>query len=176
MYRSLLFKYKQMATTTARPSTVSQITTADQVAWNVTSAPGGYADKYACGTQQPLEAVPGVGSVYGRKNTGKLLWQGYSTTATGTLTAIQIRVYADKKSRVQDNTIQLTVDGTVVGANLASAIAGNSHLYTAEIPAGITLATVNRLGVITQYQSNTTIPHRDHCNVDTVWLELTYTP
>jgi len=165
-----------MATTTAKPRTVSQTSTVDQVAWDITNTPQGYADCYACGTQQPMEAVPGVGSVYGRKDTGQLLWQGYSTTASGTLTAIQIRVYADKRSRVQDKTIQLTVDGVATGANLASATAGNTHLYTAEIPTGITLATVNRLGVITQYQSNTTIPHRDHCTVDTVWLELTYTP
>lgn len=164
-----------MANLTLTPTRVTQTTASTEVAWNLTGNPGGREDYDRCGTVTPLTAVHGLQELYGRKNTGRLFWTGYQTTQTGTLTRIGIRIYADKRSRVQDHVIQLTVDGTATGSNLASADSGNDHLYTAAIPAGITLATVNRLGVLTQYKSGSQ-PHRDHCYVDTVWLELTYTP
>jgi hypothetical protein len=164
-----------MANLTLVPSRVTQTTTGSEVAWSVTGSPGGREDYYRCGTVSPLQAVSGLSALSETANTGRLYWSGYSTAQSGTLTAIKIRIYADKRSRVQDHTIQLTVDGTATGSNLARENSGNDSLYSASIPAGITLATVNRLGVLTQYKSGS-LPHRDHCYVDTVWLELTYTP
>ena len=162
----------RMATLILEPTRVTQNTGASQVAWSLTSAPQGREDYNRCGTVRALKTVSGISDT---ETTGELLWAGYSTTATGTLTAIQIRVYASKQSRIADHTIKLTVDGTATGSNLARADSGNDYLYSAVIPNGITLNTINRLGVLTQYR-NGAVPHCDHCYVDTVWLKLTYTP
>jgi hypothetical protein len=170
IYKPAALNTAIMASVTLYPSRVTQTTTGTEVGWSVTETPGGREDYRRCGTQDPLRTT-----LTATNSTGKLHWAGYSTTLTGTLTAVKIRVYADKRSRVQDHTIQLTVDGTATGSNLAVADSGNDHLYSAQLPTGITLDTVHRLGVLTQYKSGD-LPHLDHCYVDTVWLELTYTP
>ena len=89
------------------------------------------------------------------------------------VTAIQIKVYSDKRGRLLDKTIKLTVDGVAVGNNLASSSAGNVHTYTAAVPTDLTVSGISTLGVHTQYKSGTQ-PHEDTMTVDTVQLLITY--
>ena len=172
-----------MPTITVKPTALSQTTASGEVAWDLTSLPQ-YANDHTrgCSTQTPLTAVHGLNQLFGTQNTGVLTWSGYADTnavtsdgsTLATVTAIQIRVYADKRNRCQDRTIKLTVNGSAVGSNLAKEDSGNDHTYTAAVPADQTTGNISRLGVQTQYKSGT-MPHRDHMTVDTVHLVITYT-
>ena len=169
-----------MPTHTAKPQTVTQTVTGDQIRWNIDgNAVNANDSQRACSTSEPLTAVHGVGQLFGTGSTAVLHWSGYADTEAdvgegGTaVTGIAIRVYSDKRNRCLDKHIKLTVNGTAVGNNLAKATAGNDHTYTAAVPAGTTLGTIHRLGVETQYKSGDR-PHRDNMTVDTVHLVITY--
>ena len=172
-----------MPTHTAKPQTVTQTVTGDQIRWNIDgNAVNANDSQRACSTSEPLKAVHGVGQLLGTGSTAVLKWSGYSdtndVTADGStlapVTAIKIRVYSDKRNRCLDKTIKLTVNGSAVGNNLAKSDAGNDHTYTASVPAGQTMGNISRLGVETQYKSGTR-PHSDNMTVDTVHLVITYT-
>ena len=172
-----------MPTHTAKPQSVTQTVTGDQIRWDIEGdARNANDSQRACSTSEPLTAVHGVGKLFGTGSTGVLKWSGYSDTNDVTsdgrtlapVTAIQIRVYSDKRNRCLDKHIKLTVNGVAVGNNLAKATAGNDHTYTAAVPAGQTMGNISRLGVETQYKSGDR-PHRDNMTVDTVHLVITYT-
>ena len=171
-----------MPTVICKPTTLTQTTASSEVAWDLTNLPHSENDHTrGCSTQTPLTAVHGLDQLFGTQNTGVLTWSGYpdnnavtddgSTLAT--VTAISIRVYADKRNRCQDRTIKLTVNGTAVGANLAKEDSGNDHTYTAAVPTDLTVSGIDTLGVDTQYKSGTQ-PHQDMMTVDTVQLLITY--
>ena len=170
-----------MPTVTRSPYTVTQTTTGDQVSWQLTATPWTVNDHNKCGLTAPLRAVHNLADLTETGNSGVLRWSGYrnisAVTADGStvapVTAIQIRVYADKRNRCQDRTIKLTVNGTAVGANLAKEDSGNDHTYTAAVPTDLTVSGIDTLGVDTQYKSGTQ-PHQDMMTVDTVQLLITY--
>ena len=170
-----------MPTVTRSPYTVTQTTTADQVEWQLTATPWTLNDHNKCGLTAPLRAVHNLANLSGTGNSGTLHWSGYrnisAVTSDGStvapVTAIQIRVYSDKRGRLLDRTIKLTVDGAAVGANLAKSTAGNTHTYTAAVPTDLTVASISTLGVDTEYKSGTQ-PHQDTMTVDTVQLLITY--
>ncbi len=166
-----------MATIICRPSSLTQTTTADQVEWNLTGLPQHENDaSRGCGTKTPLTAVHGVGKLFDTQKTGVLAWSGYrNPDVLGVITNIEIRVFADKRNRCQDNSIKLTVNGSAVGSNLAKADSGNDHTYTAAVPTGFTSTLdIDKFGVETQYKSGN-VPHQDNMTVDTVHLIITYT-
>ena len=169
-----------MATVIYRPHRVAQTTTGSQSAWTLnpaTWAPDG--NMCSCG---PLRAIAlPDGTLTDRTESGLLEYSSYRTHAqpTGTLTGIELLVYAHKQSRVLDLTVQLKLDGTLIGNNRASDSADGYAVYggTADMwGTTITLSSMPTLSVILQYQSNKTIPHRDTVYVDTAWLRLTHTP
>ena len=171
-----------MPTVICKPTTLTQTTASSEVAWDLTNLPHSENDHTrGCSTQTPLTAVHGLDQLFGTQNTGVLTWSGYPDTnavtndgsTLATVTAISIRVYADKRNRCQDRTIKLTVNGSAVGNNLAKEDSGNDHTYTATVPAEQTTGNISRLGVQTQYKSGV-MPHRDHMTVDTVHLIITY--
>ena len=170
-----------MPTRTLAPYTVTQTTTGSEVAWQLTSTPWTVNDHNRCGLTAPLRAVHNLADLSGTGNSGTLHWSGYANisavTADGStvspVTAIQIKVFADKRGRLRDRTIRLTVNGSAVGTNLASSSAGNTHTYTAAVPGNLTVSGISTLGVDTQYQSGTQ-PHEDMMTVDTVQLLITY--
>ena len=166
-----------MATIICRPSTLTQTTTADQVEWNLTGLPQHENDaSRGCGTKTPLTAVHGLNQLFGTQSTGTLTWAGYrNPEILGSVTKIEIRVYADKRNRCLDHTIKLTKDGAATGSNLATSTSGNDHTYTAAVPTGVTSTLhIDQLGVQTQYKSGN-VPHQDNMTVDTVHLIVTYT-
>ena len=166
-----------MATIVCKPTTLTQSTTADQVEWALSGLPQHENDaSRGCGTKTPLTAVHGLNQLFGTQSTGTLTWAGYrNPDVVGSITAIEIRVYADKRNRCRDHTIKLTKDGAAVGSNLATSTSGNDHTYTAVIPTGITSTLhIDQLGVQTQYKSGN-VPHKDNMTVDTVHLIVTYT-
>ena len=170
-----------MPTVTRSPYSVTQTTTGDQVEWQLTSTPWTLNDHNKCGLTAPLKAVHNLAELSGTGNSGTLHWSAYRDIAAVTsdgstvapVTAIQIRVYSDKRGRLRDRTIKLTVDGAAVGNNLASSSAGNIHTYTAAVPTNLTVNSISTLGVHTQYKSGTQ-PHQDTMTVDTVQLLITY--
>ena len=152
-----------------------------EVSWQLTTTPWTVNDHNRCGLTAPLGAIHNLADLSGQNNSGILHWSGYrnisAVTADGStvapVTAIEIRVFADKRNRLQDRTIQLTVNGSAVGTNLAQSTAGNLHTYTAAVPANLTVGGISTLGVDTQYRSGTQ-PHQDTMTVDTVQLLITY--
>ena len=170
-----------MPTVTRSPYSVTQTTTGDQISWQLTSTPWTLNDHNKCGLTAPLKAVHNLTELSGTGNSGTLHWSAYRDIAAVTsdgstvspVTAIQIKVYSDKRGRLLDKTIKLTVDGVAVGNNLASSSAGNVHTYTAAVPTDLTVSGISTLGVHTQYKSGTQ-PHEDTMTVDTVQLLITY--
>jgi len=113
-----------MPTRTLAPYTVTQTTTGSEVAWQLTSTPWTVNDHNRCGLTAPLRAVHNLADLSGTGNSGTLNWSGYANisavTADGStvspVTAIQIKVFADKRGRLRDKTIKLTVNGSAVRA------------------------------------------------------------
>jgi hypothetical protein len=170
-----------MATVIYRPFQATQNSTGTQLAWTVNPVTWGYNDRNLCHAG-PLAAIAlPDGSLTGRSTTGELTYSHYrtGTAPTGTLNGIELIVYAHKQSRVLDKTVQLKLDGALIGNNKAADSTDGYHVYggTADMwGTALTLGNITALGVTLQYQSNKIIPHRDTVYVDTAWLRLTYTP
>jgi len=164
-----------MATVIYKPYRVSQTSTGTQLVWTLTGAHAGCS----CG---PLRAIAlSDGTLTDRSDTGQLEYYQYrtGTAVTGTLTGIELIVYDHQQSRVLDKTVQLKLSNSLIGNNRAQNDTASYNTYggaTDMWGTTLALADINSVSVILQYQSNTTIPHRDTVHVDTAWLRLTYTP
>ena len=161
-----------------RPHTVTQAAGTDTVSWHLEGATPQSRDGNRCGTTQALSAHSSAVGLTGQKSTHTLLWSGWPMTGvTGTVTGISVRVYAEK-NRVRDQLVQLYLDGALIGSNRASELAGHEHVYGGDTDMWGTQLTpeqLPRIKVALIYQSGS-MPHRDHAYVDTVQLQVNYTP
>jgi hypothetical protein len=160
------------------PTTVTQTAGTDTVSWHLEGATPWSRDGNRCGTTQPLGAHSSAAGLTGQKNTHTLLWSGWPMTGvTGTVTGISVRIYAEK-NRVRDQLVQLHLDGALIGSNRASESAGHEHVYGGDTDmwgTQLTLAQLPNIKVALVYQSGS-MPHSDHAYVDTVLLQINYTP
>ena len=162
------------------PTTVTQTAGTDTVSWDLSAGMTPHTqDGNCCGTTEPLRAVSVPTGLTGQRQTHMLLWSGWNlSTVSGTVNGIELRVYAEKNSRVRDSVIQLYRTGSLIGANRASSTAGDEALYGSSTDlwgTALTAADLQTLQVAVSYQSGA-MPHSDHAYVDTVQLRITYTP
>lgn len=149
-------------------------------------------------TSEPLYTISGLWQERFLSSTTQLWTTGYNIPVFDrTLSGIELQLNIHRSSRIQDYIIQLTLNGELIGDNLASNV--NPVLidmYTAEIEVpenpigdyniygsganlwgteltseGIANAT---FGAVISFQSNQFIPHRDLAYLNSVALRVSY--
>ena len=124
----------------------------------------------------------------------------YAPQVLATLTGIEFQLGILRSARIEDLLIQLTLNGELVGDNLASTVNPvESNMYTGEymdspVPPqpvgdyniyggptnlwGTTLSSVDIInptfGIVISFKSNEIYPHKDLCYVNQVALRATY--
>ena len=100
---------------------------------------------------------------------------------TTTVYGIEVKILANKKSRIEDSIVQLAQSGSVIGTNQATSGAGSNYTYgdsslvTPHTWDGtLTYSDLSTLQVALKYKPTST-PHRDHCYVYSVQLKIHYT-
>ena len=133
-----------------------------------------------------------------RSQTSELWCTGFEFPEfMGTVTGIELELDIRRAARIEDLVIQLTLNGELIGDNMASQINPvQADMYTADntpkpIPFddyhvygaadnlwGAELTSVDVLdpsfGIVISFQSNLIIPHRDIAYLDQVALRITY--
>ncbi len=108
-----------------------------------------------------VEPAVGVGKSTGGLFTEQataLVFTGFNIT--GTVNSLELRLEVSRLARTQDKTIQLWVNGTAVGPNLADLSAADVHVYTwhdLDLEWNSTMGVVIDLQPHTQYPSSNTI-------------------
>lgn len=152
-------------------------------------------------TKQPLYTISGLWMEKFLSNTSQIWLTGFNIpNNSGRLTGIEFQLNIQRAARIEDLLIQLTLNGKLIGDNLASTVNPvESNMYTGEyqnspvtpqpvgdynIYGGIdnlwgnTLTSTNvvdpTFGVVISFKSNTTYPHRDIVYIDQVALRATY--
>ena len=197
-------KYKMTTTPFLFPSTRNQVQIFDSInqlntiPWqnleNI-SDNSGYAS-----TVKPLYTISGLWMEKFLSKTNQLWLTGFDFTNTGTLTGIEFQLGILRSARIEDLFIQLTLNGELVGDNLASTVNPvESNMYTGEymdspVPPqpvgdyniyggptnlwGTTLSSVDIInptfGIVISFKSNEIYPHKDLCYVNQVALRATY--
>ena len=100
---------------------------------------------------------------------------------TTTVDGIEVKILANKKSRIEDSIVQLAQSGSVIGTNQATADVGNDYTYgdsSLVTPhtwgATLTYSDLSTLQVAIKYKSDD-IPHSDTAYVYSVQLKIHYT-
>ena len=154
-------------------------------------------DNYAT-SAKPIYTISGFWQEKFYTETDQLVTTGYGFTDTGaTVTGIEALISLRRLSRVQDLVIQLTLNGELVGDNLASIINPvQSNMYTGETgstptPVGDihiyggatelwgrawTSAEIadSSFGIAVSFKSNQEVPHRDLVYFDQLALRISY--
>jgi hypothetical protein len=161
-----------------KQTSVTQTTGATEISWNLdTSA---YNESTSCSTSDPLTS-------FNSKNTGLLIFSGWDTSSissvTGdgstatTINGIEVKILANKRSRIIDSIIQLAQSGSVIGTNKAITGAGNDYTYgssTSVWGATLVYGDLSTLQVAVKYTSDTK-QHKDTAYVYSVQLKIHYT-
>jgi hypothetical protein len=184
------------------PTTINQVTIPNEV----TGIPSidwkdleyiADSDSYAV-SQRPLYTISGFQMEKFFSNTSQIWLTGFNIPAnSSTLTGIEFQLRIQRAARIEDLIIQLTLNGELIGDNLASIINPvQSDMYTGDFTEplnpvgdyniygaatnlwGTALSTADvtdpTFGVVISFQSNTTYPHSDLAYVDQVALRATY--
>ncbi len=149
-------------------------------------------------TDSPIHTISGFWQEKFYTETHRIDTTGYNFEDNGlSVVGIEALVVVQRLSRVQDLVIQLTLDGELVGDNLASTINPvQSNQYTGEyddplIPVGDvhvygsptelwgrawTSSEIanSTFGLAVSFKSNQIVPHRDLVYLDQVALRITY--
>jgi hypothetical protein len=196
-----LSKYN-MTTPFANPRTIAQVDIPNTITGR-NSIPWSHSEDiisataYAV-TTAPLHTISGFWQEKFLAETSQLWTTNYGFTDTlQTVTGIELAVNVQRLARIQDSVIQLTLNGEIIGDNLASTINPvQSDTYTSELleplhPLGdfniyggptnmwgteLTSADVAdaTFGVVISFKSNIIIPHSDLVYLDQVALRITY--
>lgn len=94
------------------------------------------------------------------------------------VSGVRVKLSCDRRGRIADDTIQLCIDGAVVGDNLASLpilpvkeYGGENNLWgLATMP--IEMFQNSTFGVVVRLQSHPNWPHRDHASMTAVEMQL----
>ena len=151
-------------------------------------------------TVKPLHTISGMWMEKFLSKTNQLWLTGFNFTSTGTLTGIEFQLGIQRAARIEDFVIQLTLNGELIGNNLASTVNPvESNMYTGEYmespvppqPVGdfnvygasdnlwdteLTSTTIQdpTFGIVISFKSNEIYPHTDLCYVNQVALRATY--
>jgi len=185
------------------PSTINQVTIPNEITgipsidWNFNPnaiAPNAYAT-----TKKPLYTISGLWMETFLSNTSQLWCTGYNIpNNTGTITGIEFQLNIQRAGRIEDLLIQLTLNGELIGDNLASTVNPvQSDMYTGALleplnPVGdlntygsstdlwgttnLTSANVSNstFGVVISFRSNIIYPHSDLAYLEQASLRITY--
>jgi hypothetical protein len=195
---------KYMMTTTAfyNPHTLSNVNIANQVTgynsidWNFNSS--ALADSAIATSKQSLYTISGFWMEKFLSNTSQLWCTGYNIPGSvRPVVGIECQINVQRAARIEDLIIQLTLNGTIIGDNLASDInpvqsdmytgdfttplnpVGDLHIYggvdnlwgTALTSADVSNST---FGIVISFKSNTVFPHRDIAYLSQASIRITY--
>ena len=96
---------------------------------------------------------------------------------TTTINGIEVKILADKQSRIKDIIVQIAQLGSVIGTNQATSDAGNDYTYGSNISVwdtSLVHGDLSTLQVAVKYTSGG-IPHKDTAYVYSVQLKIHYT-
>ena len=96
---------------------------------------------------------------------------------TTTINGIEVKILADKQSRIKDIIVQIAQLGSVIGTNQATSDAGNDYTYGSNISVwdtSLVHGDLSTLQVAVKYTSGD-IPHKDTAYVYSVQLKIHYT-
>jgi len=151
-------------------------------------------------TVKPLHTISGLWMEKFLSKTNQLWLTGFNFTSTGTLAGIELQLGVQRAARIEDYIIQLTLNGELIGDNLASTVNPvESNMYTGEYMAspmppqpvgdfhvygasdnlwGTELSSTDiqdpTFGIVISFKSNEIYPHTDLCYVNQVALRATY--
>jgi hypothetical protein len=173
-----------MTTTTAFliPSTVTQVTDDNGIAWSNVL---GSVDRDPSGSQsavtsKELYTISGLWQERFASKTNQLWFTNFSFSPVGTtLYGIEVELTATRGNRVQDYTVQLVLNGVLVGDNIADPSTDNIKIYGSSTNlwnSSIALTDVSNatFGVVIAFRSNVTIPHSDLGYLDQLRMRITY--
>ena len=184
------------------PSTVNQVTIPnevtgyDSISWqhleNISNN-----DAYAL-TVKPLYTISGLWMEKFLSNTNQIWCTNLQIPASvNTLQGIELQLNIQRQARIEDLIIQLTLDGELIGDNLASTVNPvQSDMYTGEVtiplnPVGdyniygdsanlwgttlnSTAVANSTFGFVLSFKSNIIYPHKDLAYINQVGLRVTY--
>jgi len=191
-------------TTTAflLPNTINQVTIPNEITgipsidWkdlNYITGTGLYAV-----SKQPLYTISGLWMETFLSNTSQIWLTDFNIPVNAnTLTGIEFQLNIQRAARIEDLLIQLTLNGELIGDNLASSINPvQSSMYINDLKEpvdpigdyniyggsnnlwGTTLSNTDvtdpTFGIVISFKSNQIYPHRDIAYVDQVALRVTY--
>jgi hypothetical protein len=149
-------------------------------------------------TARPLYTMSGFWQEKFQSSTDQLWCTGYKFPDTGrTVLGIELELDIKRAARIEDLVVQLTLNGSLIGNNLASIINPvQADMYTAEranyptpVPDysiyggsanmwGTALTSANiansTFGVVISFQSNVIYPHKDLAYIHKARLRVTY--
>ena len=149
-------------------------------------------------TSSPIHTISGFWQEKFYTETHRVDTTGYNFTDNGLeVVGIEALIVVQRLSRVQDLVIQLTLNGELVGDNLASAInpvqanqytgeyeipptpVGDTHIYGSTTDLWGKVWTSSEVadatfGVAISFKSNQIVPHSDLVYLDQVALRITY--
>ena len=195
---------KYMMTTTAfyDPHILSNVNIANQVTgynsidWNFDSS--ALSDSAIATSKKSLYTISGFCMEKFLSNTSQLWCTGYNIpTNVRNITGIECQINVQRAARIEDLIIQLTLNGTIIGDNLASDInpvqsdmytgdfttpldpVGDLHIYggvdklwgTALTSADVANST---FGIVISFKSNTVFPHRDIVYLSQASIRISY--
>lgn len=175
---------------------INDITTLKSIPWD---HDGAIISKevYAM-TRSPLTTISGFWQEKFYRETSQLWTTGYNIpNDSRTITGIELQMNVQRKARIQDLIIQLTLNGEIIGENRASLISQTqSNMYTAELDIpevpiedyhiyggsidlwGTELSSADvansSFGAVISFKSNQVVPHSDIVYLDQVAIRITY--
>jgi hypothetical protein len=184
-------------TTITQVSIPNEITGIPSIDWNFN--PNIIADGAEAVTKTGLYTISGMWMEKFLSNTSQLWCTGYNIpNRVGTVTGIELQLGIQRVARIEDLVIQLTLNGVLIGNNLASTVnpvqsdmytgefttplhpAGDIHIYGGSSDlwgtAGLTTANIadSTFGAVVSFKSNPVYPHKDLVYLSQVALRITY--
>ena len=175
----------------------NEITGIPSIDWNFN--PNIIADTEKAVTKSSLYTISGLWMEKFLSNTSQLWCKRFNIpNKVGTIAGIELQLDVQRVARIEDLLIQLTLNGALIGDNLASTVnpvqsdmytgdfttpldpVGDSHIYggTTDLwgTTGLTASNVAdpTFGVAVSFKSNTIYPHRDLAYLSQVALRITY--
>ena len=197
-----LGKYMMTTTDFYSPHTLTnvtipnQITGYDSIDWNFD--PSTLSPDAVATSKKSLYTISGFWMEKFLSNTSQLWCTGYNIPNKGPVQGIELRLAIARAARIEDLLIQLTLNGDLIGDNLASNInpvqsdvntsdfttplnpVGDMHIYGAEDnmwgTTGLTAADIAdpTFGVVISFKSNIIYPHRDIVYLSQASIRITY--
>ena len=197
-----LGKYKMTTTTFYSPSTLNNVnipntvTGYDSIDWNFNSSV--LSDSAIATSKKSLYTISGFWMEKFLSNTSQLWCTGYNIPSNvRPVVGIECQINIQRAARIEDLIIQLTLNGAMIGDNLASNVNPvQSDMYTGDFTTpldpvediniyggvdnlwgtALTSADVSNptFGIVVSFKSNIIYPHRDIAYLSQASIRITY--